>query len=139
MEHFLELKRKLALTLSLAIAFALLVAFVINYSVSKVSIIDGLVNKQLPLTATTISSDLRDQRLGLFVNPSPSAYQKQYLSEINYGLDQEKLNQLLELYQKEYGHNIYLVNSTNGRLWHKIAKVSSTATVTYMILVPFVS
>lgn len=110
MEHFLELKRKLALTLSLAIAFALLVAFVINYSVSKVSIIDGLVNKQLPLTATTISSDLRDQRLGLFVNPSPSAYQKQYLSEINYGLDQEKLNQMLELYQKEYGHNIYLVN-----------------------------
>lgn len=111
MEHFLELKRKLALTLSLAIAFALLVAFVINYSVSKVSIIDGLVNKQLPLTATTISSDLRNQSLGLFINPNPSAYQKQYLSEINYGLDQGRLNQMLELYQKEYGHNVYLVNN----------------------------
>lgn len=122
MEHFLELKRKLALTLSLAIAFALLIAFFINYSVSKASIIDGLMNKQLPLTATTISSDLRDPRLGLFINPSPSAYQKQYLSEINYGLDQEKLKQLLELYQQEYGHNIYLVNSK----WQIVAQNSQS-------------
>ena len=110
MEHFLELKRKLALTLSFAIAIALLIAFVINYSVSKVSIINALVNKELPLTGSAVMADLRDERLGLFLNSAPSAYQKRYLSNIDYGLDRTKLNQMLDLYHQEYGHNIYLVN-----------------------------
>lgn len=110
MEHFLELKRKLALTLSFAIAIALLIAFVINYSVSKVSIINALVNKELPLTASAVMADLRDERLGLFLNSAPSDYQKRYLSNIDYGLDRAKLNEMLDLYHQEYGHNIYLVN-----------------------------
>jgi diguanylate cyclase (GGDEF)-like protein len=110
MEHFLELKRKLALTLSFAIAIALLIAFVINYSVSKVSIINALVDKELPLTASAVIADLRDERLGLFLNSAPSDYQKRYLSNIDYGLDRTKLNQMLDLYHEEYGHNIYLVN-----------------------------
>jgi diguanylate cyclase (GGDEF)-like protein len=110
MEHFLELKRKLALTLSFAIAIALLIAFVINYSVSKVSIINALVNKELPLTASAVMADLRDERLGLFLNSAPSDYQKRYLSNIDYGLDRAKLNEMLDLYHQEYGHNIYLIN-----------------------------
>ncbi|HQV79822.1 MAG TPA: diguanylate cyclase [Agitococcus sp.] len=110
MEHFLELKRKLALTLSFAIAIALLIAFVINYSVSKVSIINALVTKELPLTASAVMADLRDERLGLFLNSAPSDYQKRYLSNIDYGLDRAKLNEMLDLYHQEYGHNIYLVN-----------------------------
>ena len=104
MEHFLELKRKLALTLSFAIAIALLIAFVINYSVSKVSIINALVTKELPLTTSAVMADLRDERLGLFLNS------KRYLSNIDYGLDRAKLNEMLDLYHQEYGHNIYLVN-----------------------------
>lgn len=112
MEHFLELKRKLALTLSLAIAISLLVAFVINYSVSKTSIIEGLVNKELPLTSSAIVADLNNERLGLFLNRTPSDYQKRYLSNIDYGLNREKLNQMLDLYYKEYGHHIYLVNTS---------------------------
>lgn len=110
MEHFLELKRKLALTLSFAIAIALLIAFVINYSVSKVSIINALVNKELPLTTSAVMADLRDERLGLLLNSAPSDYQKRYLSNIDYGLDRAKLNEMLDLYHQEYGHNIYLVN-----------------------------
>ena len=110
MEHFLELKRKLALTLSFAIAIALLIAFVINYSVSKVSIINALVTKELPLTTSAVMADLRDERLGLFLNSAPSDYQKRYLSNIDYGLDRAKLNEMLDLYHQEYGHNIYLVN-----------------------------
>ncbi|MFO1391028.1 MAG: diguanylate cyclase [Agitococcus sp.] len=118
MEHFLELKRKLALTLSLAIAVSLLVAFVVNYSVSKNSIINGLINKELPLTANAVVADLNDERLGLFLNTAPSDYQKRYLSEINYGVDRNKLNELLNLYYQEYGHNIYLINNSGQVIAH---------------------
>ncbi len=118
MEHFLELKRKLALTLSLAIAVSLLVAFVVNYSVSKNSIINGLINKELPLTANAVVADLNDERLGLFLNTAPSDYQKRYLSEINYGVDRSKLNELLNLYYQEYGHNIYLINNSGQVIAH---------------------
>ena len=82
----------------------------INYSVSKVSIINALVTKELPLTASAVMADLRDERLGLFLNSAPSDYQKRYLSNIDYGLDRAKLNEMLDLYHQEYGHNIYLVN-----------------------------
>ena len=127
MEHFLELKRKLALTLSLAIAVSLLVAFVVNYSVSKNSIINGLVNKELPLTANAVVADLNDERLGLFLNAAPSDYQKKYLSEINYGVDRSKLNELLDLYYQEYGHNIYLINNSGQVIAHNSQSMIGTA------------
>lgn len=127
MEHFLELKRKLALTLSLAIAVSLLVAFVVNYSVSKNSIINGLVNKELPLTANAVVADLNDERLGLFLNAAPSDYQKKYLSEINYGVDRSKLNELLDLYYQEYGHNIYLINNAGQVIAHNSQSMIGTA------------
>jgi len=118
MEHFVELKRKLALTLSLAIAFSLLVAFVINYSVSKASLKESLIKNQLPLTASMITSDLQNERLGLIINPRPSDYQKRYLNSINYGLNKEKLVQMLDLYKKQYGHNIYLTNAQGVIIAH---------------------
>lgn len=118
MEHFVELKRKLALTLSLAIAFSLLVAFVINYSVSKASLKESLVKNQLPLTASMITTDLQNERLGLIINPSPSDYQKRYLNSINYGLNKDKLIQMLDLYKKQYGHNIYITNAQGNVIVH---------------------
>lgn len=118
MEHFVELKRKLALTLSLAIAFSLLVAFVINYTVSKASLKESLVKNQLPLTASMITTDLQNERLGFIINPSPSDYQKRYLNSINYGLNKDKLIQMLDLYKKQYGHNIYITNAQGNVIVH---------------------
>lgn len=118
MEHFVELKRKLALTLSLAIAFSLLVAFVINYSVSKASIKEALVQNQLPLTSSMIASDLQNEQLGLIINSRPNNYQKQYLHSVDYGLNKEKLVQMLDLYKQQYGHNIYLTNAQGVVIAH---------------------
>lgn len=120
MEHFVELKRKLALTLSFAIAFSLLVAFVINYSVSKASLKESLTKNQLPLTASMIASDLQNERLGLIINPRPSDYQKRYLNSINYGLNKDKLVQMLDLYKQQYGHNIYLTNAQGAIIAHNV-------------------
>lgn len=110
MEQFLELKRKLTLTLGIAIALSFMIALLISYSVAKVSIHNSLVNKELPLTASTVSSDLQDDALGVFLNPNPTAYQRKYLNDVDYGLDREKLNSVLNLYKKAYNHNIYFVD-----------------------------
>ncbi|WP_297926135.1 diguanylate cyclase [uncultured Agitococcus sp.] len=118
MEHFVELKRKLALTLSLAIAFSLLVAFVINYSVSKASVKESLIKNQLPLTASMIATDLQNERLGLIINPRPTDYQKRYLNGIDYGLNKDKIVQMLDLYKKQYGHNVYLTNAKGVIIAH---------------------
>ncbi|PTQ90650.1 diguanylate cyclase (GGDEF)-like protein [Agitococcus lubricus] len=110
MEQFLELKRKLTLTLSIAIGLSFLIALLISYSVAKVSIHNALVKKELPLIATTVASDLQDDSLGILLNANPTAYQRKYLNAVDYGLDREKLNSILNLYKKAYNHNIYFVD-----------------------------
>ena len=110
MEQFLELKRKLTLTLCIAVACSFMVALLISYSVAKATIHNSLVNKELPLTASTVSSDLQDDTLGIFLNPNPSVDQRKYLNAIDYGLDRERLNTVLNLYKKAYNHNIYFVD-----------------------------
>lgn len=109
MEQFLELKRKLTLTLGVAIGLSFMIALLISYSVAKISIHNSLVTKELPLTASTVSSDLQDDALGIFLNPKPTEHQRKYLNDVDYGLDRDKLNTVLNLYKKAYNHNIYFV------------------------------
>lgn len=127
MEYFVELKRKLVIILSLTVAIFLLTAFVVNYSVSKNAIINNLSNKELPLTANAVVADLNDERLGLVLNTAPSDYQKRYLNAVNYGIDNQKLNQMLDLYYQEYGHNVYIVNHALEIIAHNSQSMMGSA------------
>ncbi|MBH1971363.1 diguanylate cyclase [Moraxellaceae bacterium AER2_44_116] len=110
MEQLFALKRKLILALSITIGLGFFIALFVSYSVAKVSLHHSLVNQQLPLTSHSFFSDLTNDDLGLFITPRPTAYQNRYHEYVNYGINQEKINTLINLYKKEYNQNIYLVN-----------------------------
>jgi diguanylate cyclase (GGDEF)-like protein len=110
MEQLLALKRKLVIALSITIGVGFFIALFVGYSVAKVSLHRSLVDQQLPLTSNSFHSDLINNDLGLFITPRPSAYQSRYGDYLNYGLNLEKVNTLINLYKKEYNQNIYLVN-----------------------------
>jgi diguanylate cyclase (GGDEF)-like protein len=82
----------------------------VGYSVAKVSLHHSIVNQQLPLTSNSFYSDLINHDLGFFITPRPTAYQNRYDDYVNYGLNLEKVNTLINLYKKEYNQNIYLAN-----------------------------
>lgn len=110
MEQFFALKRKLVMALSITIAVGFFLSLLVNYSVEKAAVHHALVHQQLPLTSNSIYSDLKDDDLGLFITPTPTAHQQNYLDYLDYGLKLEKINTLIRLYKKEYGHDISLVN-----------------------------
>ncbi len=115
MEQLFALKRKLVVALSLTIGLGFFIALFVSYSVAKVSIHHSLVDQQLPLTANSFYSDLINDSLGLFITPRPTFYQNHYDDYVNYGLNIEKINTLINLYKKEYNQNIYLAN-LNGEI-----------------------
>ena len=110
MEQLFSLKRNLIIYLSITIGLGFLMALFVSYSVAKVSLHHSLVNQQLPLTSHSFFSDVTNDNLGLFITPTPTAYQNRYHEYLNYGINQEKINTLINLYKKEYNQNIYLVN-----------------------------
>jgi len=110
MEQLFALKRKLIVALSITIGLGFFIALFVSYSVAKISLHHTLVNQQLPLTANSFYSDLINDDLGLFITPRPTAYQNNYNDYVNYGLNIEKINTLINLYKKEYNQNIYLAN-----------------------------
>lgn len=110
MEQLFALKRKLVLTLSITIAVGFFIALLVSYSVAKISIHNTIINQQLPLTINSVYSDLKNDDLGIFISPRPTSYQQRYHDYMDYGLNLDKVNTLINLYKKEFNHNVYLAN-----------------------------
>jgi hypothetical protein len=111
MEQLFALKRKLVLALSITIAVGFFIALLVSYSVAKISIHNTILNQQLPLTSNSVYSDLKNEDLGIFISPRPThLFNSTIIDYMDYGLNLDKVNTLINLYKKEFNHNVYLAN-----------------------------